>query len=168
MEIHRHRVWGRETSDEKWDAISESYLKVNESITKIRLRLNPTEEPSKEILSLLNEYEKAFSDNGIPSQEDLSKLNHNFVEASQRLLKSEWNRVRNGEVVFRVVRAASFAILISGLIALFHQLYMQRPLTIPSRGNPQAALLGSHPGYGGALTSNMEGVEKRSTRKFNS
>ena len=124
MEIHRHRVWDRESSDEKWDSISDSYQKVNESITKIRLRLNPTENPSKQILLLLKEYEKAFSNNEYPSQEDFSKLNHNFVEASQKLLKSEWNRVRNGEIIFQVVRATSFAILMAGLIVFFHQLYL--------------------------------------------
>lgn len=125
MEIHRHRIWGRETTDEKWDAISESYQKVNESITKIRLRLNPKEDQSKKILALLKEYERFFSNNGVPSQEDFSKLNHEFVEASQTLLKLEWNRVRNGEVVFQVVRATSFATLLAGLIALFYHLCLQ-------------------------------------------
>ena len=125
MEIHRHRIWGWEATDEKWEAISGSYQKANESTTKIRLRLNPTEKQSKKVLALLKEYEKSFSNNGTPSREEFSRLNNLFADASQALLKSEWNRVRNGEVVFQVVRAISFATLLAGLVALSHQLYLQ-------------------------------------------
>lgn len=125
MEIRRHRAWGRENKDEGWEAISENYKTINESITRIRLRLNPTETLSKKVLGLLREYEKAFAYNGVPGDDEFSELNHNFVEASQQLLKAEWKRVRNGEIVFQVVRATSFAILISGLVVLFSRFSYQ-------------------------------------------
>ena len=121
IEIRRHREWGRENSDKGWETISESYKTINESITRIRLRLNPTEKLSKKVLNLLKEYEKAFAGKGVPKDDEFNKLNHEFVEASQQLLKAEWKRVRNGEVVFQIVRATSFAMLISGLVVLFHQ-----------------------------------------------
>lgn len=125
IEIRRHRAWGRENSDDGWETISENYKTINESITRIRLRLNPTEKLPKKLLGLLKEFEKAFSDNGVPGDDDFNKLNHEFVEAAQQLLKAEWKRVRNGEVVFQIVRATSFAMLISGLVVLFHQLSYQ-------------------------------------------
>jgi len=125
IEIRRHRAWGRENTDDSWKIVGENYKNINESITKIRLRLNPNETLSKKVLSLLKEYEKAFSNNQIPSDDEFNRLNHGFVEASQKLLKKEWQRVRNGEVVFQIVRATSFAMLLSGLVALFHLLSYQ-------------------------------------------
>ncbi|WP_143479580.1 hypothetical protein [Aquipseudomonas alcaligenes] len=124
MEIYRHRRWEKEQHGEKWESIVDSYLKANELITKIRLRLNPKEKSSRKILSMLREYEVMFSDNAIPEDRDFNRLNHAFVGESQRLLKSEWNRVRNGEIVFQVVRSASFSVLMVGLIALAYYFYM--------------------------------------------
>lgn len=120
MAINSHRAWGRETNDEDWKVVQEDYKKANEAVTKIRLRLNPTESASTDVLSLLKEYEHLFKEGNIPKTEEIDPLHHKFVIASQKLLKSEWERVKNGELVFQIARGVSFSMLISGLFVLIY------------------------------------------------
>lgn len=118
MAINSHRSWGRESKEEDWKTVQEDYRKANEAVTKIRLRLNPTENSSKAVLSLLKDYEILFSGGKTPSSEEIDPLHHKFAIAAQKLLKSEWDRVRNGELVFQIARAVSFAVLIAGIFFL--------------------------------------------------
>jgi len=77
---------------------------LNESMTRIKLRLNPhdTEPESAQILQLLIDLEKELKRLG---QEGflarIQELTDAIEHASQPLLKKEWNRVKQGEKVYR-------------------------------------------------------------------
>lgn len=105
-------------------ALAKSLHDANVALFTIRLRLNPTETDSKQILQTLDEIEKLSNDNDALSNALSSgramKLEGDLVTQSKIVLSSEWARVKKGEAYFKWTRrmAAIFAILTTLLIVI--------------------------------------------------
>ena len=82
---------------------------------RILLRLNPDEHTA-----LIGLIDKAYLDNAsIRSQkEDSGSLIASFISESQRVLKKEWRRVKQGELAFRLTKWISFGIFLAALVII--------------------------------------------------
>lgn len=82
---------------------------------RILLRLNPDEHT--ELIGLID---MAYLNNdSIRSQkEDGDSLITSFISESQRVLKKEWRRVKQGELAFRLTKWISFGIFLVALIII--------------------------------------------------
>jgi predicted PurR-regulated permease PerM len=82
----------------------EDSIRLNQSMTRIKLRLNPhdPEPESGQVLQLLDDLDKAltnFAQEGFLQR--IKGLTDAIENVSQPLLKKEWNRVKQGEQVYR-------------------------------------------------------------------
>jgi hypothetical protein len=112
-------------ADDWWAQARDDYLGANRCFVSVRLRLNPREKSSQTILELLDALEKCFAPGVAPSVDQLAPLEKKLVSESHALLKREWDRVRHGELFFRIARLVSFVVLIGGLSLLI--LLVMRP-----------------------------------------
>jgi hypothetical protein len=103
----------RATSAEVSNFLHEKYPEVQRmgvSYYRIILRLNPDEHTTlitmlRELLNVMSSHAQATDEFYV---ESLSKA---LVGESQRVLKSEWKRVKRGELIFVVTKYASLALL---------------------------------------------------------
>ncbi|HEX8453499.1 MAG TPA: hypothetical protein VF647_15460 [Longimicrobium sp.] len=100
----------------RWTRVREDYVGANKNISSIRLRLNPKE--SEDILKTLSDLETAFNSRKPLMHLDLVQLEKNLLDQAKLLLKTEWIRVRKGEIVYRVARATALAVVCVCLISI--------------------------------------------------
>jgi len=82
---------------------------------RIRLRLNPKEH--KRLLELVSEINGLFSDiRAISHFERVDNLIGNLIEESQVVLKSEWKRVKRGEIGFIMTKYAALLFFVAMLL----------------------------------------------------
>lgn len=83
------------------------FVKISSLITKIELRLNPSEH--SEFISML----KALgSNNKKDSLDDKKEHINKIVMESQKVLRKEWARVKSGELSFRFIKWTSLVVFI--------------------------------------------------------
>ena len=87
--------WSEETDTDK--KLSQELDKL---IYLIQLQLNPDGETDKEIVSLINETKKQLYPrqniaNQIKARKELNRILEKLVEVSQRMLKEEWDKVKD-------------------------------------------------------------------------
>lgn len=90
-------------SDEK---IGDLRYQAAESLCKIQLRLNPDEAEHRELLRLLREAiskQNKMLTNGTGIEETMKAIER-ASEYAQPVLKREWERVKSGELPFRIAR----------------------------------------------------------------
>jgi septum formation topological specificity factor MinE len=85
----------------------EDSVRLHQSMTRIRLRLNPhdPEPESAQILELLDDLDNAltnFAQEGFLRR--IEELTDAIEHAAQPLLKKEWTRVKQGERVYRIAK----------------------------------------------------------------
>lgn len=91
----------------------DDFAKMQSLITKIRLRLNPDEH--FEILAGLDFFGAGTSS----TKEQMDQAVDDVVVATQKILKSEWSRVKQGEPAFKWLKRASLSlIVIAPILAL--------------------------------------------------
>ena len=102
------------TPTEEWRARRASnLLGVNEASFRIKLRLNPREAESQAVLKTLGEQAALFARRVEPDKLEFGRLLTRLVDEVQLVLKTEWDRVRSGEPVYRIARGlAVFATLV--------------------------------------------------------
>jgi hypothetical protein len=112
-----------------WKETREDYLTLNGASTRIKLRLNREEAESKLVLCTMGKMEAlfAFVPNGQPalSIEDINKIVDELESNAPPLLKKEWNRVKGGELIYRIAKWSSVVIFgVTGVVAawLFYKL----------------------------------------------
>lgn len=108
---------------EKVKLLSPHFVSLNKATFSILLRLNEKEELSKNVIGAMETFNKLVNNNSQLTIENIRKAEEAFLTSSQKLLKSEWNRVKKGETIFRWTRR--FAVLTtasaaSGLIYIFY------------------------------------------------
>jgi hypothetical protein len=82
---------------------------------RIRLRLNPKEH--RRLLELVSEINGLFSDiRAISHFERVDSLIENLIKESQVVLKSEWKRVKRGEIGFILTKYAALIIFVAMLL----------------------------------------------------
>jgi hypothetical protein len=120
--IHGALIAGYATSAERWEAIKDDFIGINEAAARAKLRLNPKETgPAQSVLEILDEQETIFNAGAAPDFARLSALEKKLVAETQLLLKQEWKRVRSGELTFRVARwvAALVVVVASALVLVW-------------------------------------------------
>ncbi|WP_439843540.1 hypothetical protein [Aeromonas dhakensis] len=83
------------------------FVKINSLVTRIELRLNPTEH-----LNFIDMLKKLESNSNDISYDDSKKLIDEIVIESQGILRKEWARVKSGELSFRFIKWLSLVIFI--------------------------------------------------------
>ena len=105
-------------ADKHWELAGPYYDMANKALFRLKLRLNPAELPCQEMINTMTEIEQQFTFGVDPSASKLAGLEHKLVIQSQRVLKAEWMRVRDGEITFRVAKWV-FAVLIAVFAGAF-------------------------------------------------
>lgn len=112
-----------------WKDTRDDYLALNGASTRIKLRVNHEEPESKLILCSMDKMETLFGDfsNGVVtiSLEKINRIIDDLERDAPPLLKKEWNRVKSGELVYRIAKWLAAGIFtITGIAAgwLFYKL----------------------------------------------
>ena len=94
----------------------QALIAADTSLFLIRLRLNPDEVASKDVLDTLDEIERFSNQAGHPIEET-DKLERKLISGARTVLKTEWVRVKHGERTYRLVKgAAQWLVMILALI----------------------------------------------------
>jgi hypothetical protein len=122
---HVHAVHGAylaqfRDSSTLWQDVRADFGALNEAWSKIRLRLNSREQPSLAILRALEECENLFpSGGGPPDFSKLEVIDRKLLEATNAVLKEEWERVKRGELVYRGATILAGVLVIGGMLLLY-------------------------------------------------
>ncbi|MHB1796379.1 MAG: hypothetical protein ACYCPO_15590 [Acidobacteriaceae bacterium] len=132
---HAHQIYAyvamHKPIDSKqfWKETRDDYLALNGASTRIKLRVNHDEQESKLILCSMEKMESLFGDLptavGNISLEKINKIVDELERDAPLLLKKEWNRVKRGELVYRIAKwLAAGLLIITGIAAgwLFYKL----------------------------------------------
>jgi hypothetical protein len=111
-----------------WKSSREDFVKINNAIMLIKLRLNPDEVESKAILEKLCELELVLVSFPI-SLTTLTSIENSIIIHTRNLLKREWVRVKQGELVYKVARVLAAFVMVSGFLILFFS-YARNPLPL--------------------------------------
>ena len=106
---------GYAEKSELFDATESYFIEINQVTVAIRLRLNPEEKSCKQILAEIIELERLMID--CPSMDLVAcrACEEKIIEQAQILLKSEWKRVRRGELIFAITKWIGVFMIIAGL-----------------------------------------------------
>lgn len=98
-----------------------NYKSLNEASHGIILRVNDIEEPAKNLLASMKEFEELAKENTDLTPERIKDVEVRFVKAAKELLKFEWARVKTGERVFVWTKRIILLVilLLLGLLAYF-------------------------------------------------
>jgi hypothetical protein len=99
-----------EDKEETSSAVIKDSVKLREIKSKIELLINPREQKHIQLVSLLTE-----SIENIKKLESNSSVVDRITNISQKILKEEWKRVKDGEPFFKFFRFA-FGLAIVGII----------------------------------------------------
>lgn len=98
------------TVDERYEtAFRGIYDVANRATARIRLRLNPDEDASKELLLTLNAIERHLNASFDHDDDLLERLEGELLQNGGRVLKQEWEIVKHGEPVFRRSKVVAVA-----------------------------------------------------------
>lgn len=98
-----------------------NYKMLNEASHGIIFRINDKEETAKELLISMASFESIASSNENLTPDRIRLAEVEFSNAARKLLKFEWNRVKQGEMIFRLTKYIVFSvvILMSALLIYF-------------------------------------------------
>lgn len=99
--------------------VDESFIELNQSSARIRLRLNPKEKETHAIIAAMNKMRDA--NHTVSEFPKIAEHVNEFVVAVQTVLKKEWKRVKYGEPLYRVVFILVIVGVLFFLISLLHQ-----------------------------------------------
>lgn len=101
-----------------WQKTREDMLWLNRANSMIRLLLNKREEPSEAILCTITDLENHFSSESKYDQDELHRVQDMLVEQVCVVLKEEWNRVRKGELTYRIAKFLTICFVATMLVWL--------------------------------------------------
>lgn len=96
-DLVRIEASGRPISQEK---LVESYKALNEANHGILLRVNREEEHPKALLAAMEAFENAAASKATLTPQIIKDSERDFLAASEKLLKHEWNVVKRGEKTY--------------------------------------------------------------------
>lgn len=130
-------------NEKKLAAMSKAYAEFNKANFRINLRLNRDEDLSLAVLSSLSNFNALIASGDGLTPDNIREEEVKFLQASQDLLKYEWNRVKKGELAFRIAKRVAVAILIAGPVLITYGLIV-RPYVNPGP-SAQPALIEHSP-----------------------
>jgi len=104
-----------ESNSEKIKSLSESVTRLNHSAFSINLRLNSSEILSQDVISAMTDFQTLFYVGVEIDPNEIRPIEGRFLVASKQLLKSEWKRVKKGELTYRLTRIAAIFVIVFGL-----------------------------------------------------
>lgn len=108
----------------RYSGYKSEIIEANKALFNVKLRLNQKEPLSSKLISLLDESEQLYnSTDKIKSYDKHLEIEKQILLISKNILKIEWRRVRNGEIVFQIARAISFSFAISGIALILLYLF---------------------------------------------
>ena len=110
------RIEGREPH--VWKEAKEDLLALNMAAIRIRLRLFPKKPLHIKLLGALRAIEAEFDKRPTLDEGRIDSLQAEFLDDTQKLLKSEWNRVKIGEPIFRWSKRLATALMASAALYL--------------------------------------------------
>lgn len=116
----------------KVEALTPHYSELNKAAFGIKLRLNPKERQSKNVIEAMKRFEELASDDTKFTADNIRPVEENFEKYSKKLLKHEWNRVKKGESFFVVTKYAV-------IIILFLLIVMAASITLFRDGHKDSA-----------------------------
>jgi hypothetical protein len=141
---HSNAIYGMRAAHlasaaEAWKETRADFVGVNEAAARIRLRLNPSEPAAKAVLEEIEVLETLLAPGSAVNHTEIDSAERELVARSQVVLKAEWLRVRGGERVYRLAKAASAVICLLAVVALagigIRALVNQHPPTMPAPVN---------------------------------
>ena len=79
--------------DKRYMYEHEEFQKIIGLVTLVDLSLNPNEEDSKKLMEMLKEYTSTYNFKATDTNDKIERI----IEITQKILKSEWNRVKINE-----------------------------------------------------------------------
>lgn len=76
------------------------YQSLNDASNGIIFRINEEEDTAKKLLESMRKFEELSKDNSRLTPEGIQIIEGDFINASRKLLKFEWKRVKRGEATF--------------------------------------------------------------------
>jgi hypothetical protein len=131
--IHGESIIEQDDDQNKlWAKVKPDWTGFHRVIVRIRLRLNPKENRGREkqateaVLTALDELESIFR-SAKPRFDLLQPLIKTLVDNSQKILKANWDRVREGEEGYRKAKSRAVVVFwastVTGvLVAIFYGL----------------------------------------------
>ncbi len=104
--------------ESKLDRLGPLVQRMNEASFTIGLRLNPHERNSKDVLKAINSLKGLIKPDGSLDPKDVKPIERQLMEASGKLLKHEWKRVKRGELTFAILKWLLLISLIGGIVLL--------------------------------------------------
>jgi hypothetical protein len=98
-----------------WEATRDSYIELNKASIRIKLRLNPTERESSQILQSMSEMEALFNNLAADPQSSIkiSSIALALERDAPPLLKKEWERVKRGEPIYRLAKWMALSLFVA-------------------------------------------------------
>lgn len=109
-----------------WKNSREDAAGITEAAALIRMRLNPTEDQSRELLAEVVNLEKllGFDDHDPsatltpPAQGGVAKVTKRLELATAKVLRKDWKRIKRGEWKYLIALTLSVATLLAGVYGL--------------------------------------------------
>lgn len=103
---------GQKQADEFWKTHHKEYAKIDLLCNRIVLRLNPVEHQG--LIEKIRNLEGSVG----KGQKSSAAMSKDIVVEFSRVLKVEWNRVKDGETVFRRMKSRAIIALVLGGLSL--------------------------------------------------
>lgn len=116
LALRNVKATAKEEDLEAWKIVQEEVVAGNAALLRLRLRLNPDEPPSAELLVFLERMETLMNQAGPVDDDAMNTLEREIVEAAGPILKAEWKRVKRGEPIYWISKWAALAILVAGAV----------------------------------------------------
>jgi len=96
-----------------WKDTIKHYVDINDAIYRVRLRLNPQEPPSQKVLQTIGQIEEMLVPGKDLDHDALADHEERLVMETNAVLKAEWQRVKSGEIVYKVSKYLALLVVIS-------------------------------------------------------
>ncbi|PTS77084.1 hypothetical protein DBR17_13935, partial [Sphingomonas sp. HMWF008] len=107
--------------------ISENYKLLNEANHGIILRVNYDEQPTKNLIAAMDEFQVIASRNANLTVENIKVAEIKYIDASKELLKFEWKRVKRGEKTYFITKYIVIALIVLMMILFAYLWYSRSP-----------------------------------------
>lgn len=101
-----------EPPQDAWKIARAEYFGINQAVARIKLRLNQKEEPSRAILRTIDEVESVTNSAQPIQSANINPVLRRLVEETNTVLKQEWERVKRGELIYRVAKFLSVVVVL--------------------------------------------------------
>lgn len=125
-----------DTVEKKIAALSPLYADLNKATFAITLRLNPEEPHAQLMLQCMKKLGAELADHTSLNPSKIRPIEAELLSASKKLLKSEWERVRDGEPTFKIAKAIALVVVIAAVLVTVGYGVFQAATSVTSRHVP--------------------------------